>query len=256
MLITNDLSLSEFPNRLLEIIKYPDHNAPWFILELFFIQLVYFICCALNMLFKGRRTILWILFVLSVPSVVIVNKFVGNIFEGAFAYINWIYLLLFYIGHIMQTQEINNEKTQGIIAFGGLVVFIALQSSFSFSDKSLLNMVLKGVLSLVFSICAHYSVRIACDIVSKDIKKTLNFIGKHTLEIYVTHYYIVIVFPYQWIATTDMYAVPLFMIVLVVVLTFVIPLVLLLSETLKNIPFLSLLLYGKSSNAKTNQGCN
>lgn len=197
---------------------------------------------------------LWLLFLISVPSVVFLIKLVGTFCEGGFAFINWIYLLLFYIGHIMQTLEVNNEKKKDIIAFGGLVVFIALQSSFTFSDKSLLNMLLKGFLSIVFSICAHYSVRLACKIVSKDIKKTLNFIWKHTFEIYVTHYYIVIVFPYPWIATVDIHAIPLFMIVLVVVLILVIPLVLLLSETLKIFPFLSMLLYGKSS--RVNQGCN
>lgn len=242
-MILNDIKIIEIGEKLLLNLKDPSNNAPWFIFQLFFIQIVYFICCALCSKATKKST-LPVFLLLSLPVVICV-LYIKKCFIGpGYTWISPNYLLLFILGHLVQTFELKQRwyKIMALICF---IIFVLVVPLFDFhSDLFLTRMIIKNITKISFSLFAYSLMRLEYQTINEHIKNGVNYLGRHTLEIYLTHFYLIIVFADQWIDTGLMNNIPLF-IALFIVAVIISYLTVMVSEILKLIPAMSFLLYGK-----------
>lgn len=237
-----DISITDLPGRFLQIIQYPD-NSVWFLLFLFFIQVVYFICCALTANAKGNNTRLIVL-LCSLPIVVLLLYIEKKFLGPEFIWISPEYLLLFIIGHIIQTINIKDSYVSPLIFFSFLL-FVIIVPLFDFWQSNLFKIrVIKVLTSISFSLFAYYIVKMQYNNLNIKLTKYVVFLGTHTLEIYVTHYSIVQICMAPWLFTGTINTIPLFMIILLLSVPICF-LVVFITEVLKKIPGLSLVLYGQ-----------
>lgn len=242
LLLFKDLAITELPQRLLDIFKNPSDDAPWFLFELFFIQVVYYICCAL---FKDKGR--WMLSVGLMLVVVVITglmlikmRYIGHGY-------NWIepnYFLLFVMGHFAQTLEWKDKWGKPVT----LVCFITFLLIFPYFDLHAEGMIrktiIKSIASATFSVFVYLIVRESYSSIKNWITTFVNYLGTHTLEIYLTHSCVVAVCVKPLIDTSELNAIPLFMIVFLTSIP-ICYLVIKMSDVLKMIPAMSLLLYGK-----------
>ena len=245
LLLFKDLAITELPQRLLDVLKNPSDDAPWFLFELFFIQVVYYICCAL---FKDRGR--WMLSGGLILAVVVVTglmllkmRYIGHGY-------NWIepnYLLLFVMGHFAQTLEWKNKWEKLII----LICFITFLLVFPYFDPQAEGMIRKTIIKTIasasFSVFVYLIVRGTYYSIKKGTTTFVNYLGTHTLEIYLTHSCVVAVCVKPLIDTSELNAIPLFMIVFLASIP-ICYLVIKMSDVLKMISAMSVLLYGKICN--------
>ncbi len=124
LLIIKDISIIDIWQKLLLNLKKPSVDAPWFIFQLFFIQIVYFIGCSICKKTSNKYT-LPIVLLCCVPLLTgllwLKKSFIGT----GYVWINPEYMLLFVIGHIVQTCELNEKMTKlGI--FISFMVFLII----------------------------------------------------------------------------------------------------------------------------------
>lgn len=248
-LSVSQIDILAIPERVLQILSNPSLNAPWFLFQLFFIQVIFFICCTLNSI-VGNKIPLYLTFFISIPIVVIL-QWLSNRFLGVGgAWLSRTYLILFYLGVVAQSVEIKAGLIRPIV-FICFLVFVLIAPLYNIlSDNDVLKEIIKTISSITFSFVCYYIVKYKYQKTSPKVKNLINYYGTNTLEIYVTQFCIVTVCQSQWIETGTMNSVPLFLIVLIVSIpiTYV---VLKISEILKMIPYMSLLLYGKNDNFET-----
>lgn len=242
ILLLSELTITDLPHRLLDILKNPSDNAPWFLFELFFIQLVYFVCCTL---FKDRKK--WMLSAgLLLAAIIFAGLMLLKMRYIGHGY-NWIepnYLLLFVMGHFSQTIEWNQKWIKPIV----LICFVIFLLVFPYFDLQAEGMIRKTIIKTIasasFSVFVFLIVRESYNNIKNRTATFVNYLGTHTLEIYLTHSCIVAICVKPLIDTTGLNAIPLFMIVFLVSIP-ICYLVIKMSDLLKMIPAMSLLLYGK-----------
>ena len=233
-----------WPERILEIIKDPTINAPWFIFSLFWIQVTYFVCCAVCEKAKNKNVLAIVLFssVLIVTMLLFVKK---QIIGSGFTWVWPGYLFMFLLGHFIQTLEIK-LLIQKIITVLSLVLFIVSFPLFDFhSDNAMRMEAIKIISSMAFSLFAYYLAKNNYQMIMEKHSSFVNHLGTHTLEIYLTHYVIIRICCNHLIDTSMINSVPLFFMVLLLSILFCV-LVISISGVLKTVPLLSILLYGKS----------
>lgn len=225
------------------ILRNPSHGAPWFIINLFSIQFVYFLCCALCHKYKEKgNLILPIVLLCSVPVVLGLLQWKkvlwGVITPG--------YLTMFILGHITQTFELKRQLVRPLI----IVCFLAFLIIAPYYDVNMDNAKIregiKLIASVFFSIFAYLIVKHVFSEIDVRVRRFVNYLGSHTLEIYLTTLMLGIhqIYLDPWIDTDTMNSITLFLIVLVLTIPtcFV---VVKLSDALMTIPLMRLLLYGK-----------
>lgn len=245
--LLGDISIADLPRVLFNLIRYPDQGAPWFIFQLFFIQLVYFIFCAF---FSRCRSILLfhVALLFSVPLVFLLLFLKKEYLCQGFSLMNPGYLLMFILGHITQQShfaQINNRYTR-ILTFIIFSLFIIIVPIFDFHSDSLIKGEgLKIITSFLFSVFAYLLIKNNYPFSFK-LNMMMNKLGTHTLEIYLTHFCLISVFATPWIETDSIQCIPLFLLVLLTAIP-ICYLAIYLSIVLRRIPFLSILLYGKKA---------
>lgn len=233
---------------IIEIIKDPSKNAPWFIFSLFWMQVIYFACCAMCEKTKNKNmlTIVLLSSVLIVTMLLLVKKlYLGSNFT-------WVwpgYLFMFLLGHFVKMLEIKS-LIQKIITVLSLALFIVSFPLFDFySDNGMRMGVVKVISSMAFSLFAYYLIKNNYQVINEKFSSFVNYLGTHTLEIYLTHYIIIRIICNNLIDTSMINSIPLFFIVLFISIP-VSVLVINISGVLKQVPLLSILLYGKPNKNK------
>ena len=242
-LISMGSGVEDFPHRLLSIIKNPCDNAPWFLCELFVIQIVFFVFCAITSNKVGKYALPFSL-ILSIPAIVLLLELKKSLIGLGYNWITPQYLFMFILGVFVKLKQLkpNLEKVLSVVS---LLVFIVVVPFFDFNmENSLRREIIKLIVSISFSICAYFTIKNSYHILVKQVTSFVNYLGSHTLEIYVTHFYVIKISVLPWIITNGINSFPLFLIVLLVSLP-VSYLVIQVSNAFKLIPTLSLLLYGK-----------
>lgn len=243
LLIINNISLVDIWHKLLLNLKKPSVDAPWFIFQLFFIQIVYYLGCSIC----ERTTKKYALPIVLLCSVPLLTGFLwlkkGFIGTG-YVWINPEYLLLFVLGHIAQTNEIN-EKITKIGIFISFMVFLFTYPFFDFqSGDSLTNQLIRIVASISFSLAIYWLVKMHFSSINEKARYLINYLGTHTLEIYLTHFCIINLASYKWIDTGLMNSIPFFLVLMIASIPICL-IVIVISDILKAIPAMSVLLYGK-----------
>lgn len=242
-LILNRISILELPSKLLSMLKYPSEDAPWFIFELFFIQLIYFISCAICSKSKDNYTL---------PSVLIVAVvFVSGIillkmkyYGSGYTWVEPQYFLIFVIGHMAQTLEWKPKYIKPLILLSFLL-FIITVPLFDFNAEGVIKKtVIKTITSVSFSMMAYLLIREQYNSIKGRVSTFVNYLGTHTLEIYLTHSCLVGFYSFQWINTINMNAIPLFVTVFLIAIPISV-LTIKISDIIKKIPLMPLFLYGK-----------
>lgn len=236
--LLNGADMRELPERLLLILQYPDRGA-WFLIHLYIIQILYFICCTIHNSCNNK----YMFYI----SALLVSGIVCILLKNYGVLYRWIkpeYVALFFIGHI--AQRINWTKLFfyiNPIILSCLIGFTIIAPKFDFTES---GMTIKLLCSIFFSLFMYLLVRTEYDNIPARVTRRVNFLGKNTLEIYLTHYYFVILCVTPWINSEIIKPIPLFTIVLFlsVIICF---LVVVMADCLKFIPWLSLILYGKSN---------
>jgi len=234
--LLNGTDIRELPERLLLILQYPDRGA-WFLIHLYIIQLLYFIYCSIYNIYSSKFVFYTsALMILGIICVIFMNC------ELLYRWLNPAYVAMFFIGHF--TQRFNWDKIVyciNPIILLCLIGFTLLSPKFDFSESMLM---IKLLCSIFFSLFMYLLVRSKYDYISDRVKRYVNYLGNNTLEIYLTHYYIVILCVTPWLNSEMMNAIPLFIIVLFisVVLCYFVAFI---AACLKTVPYLSFILYGK-----------
>ena len=214
VVVLNENSMSVIPIRFVEILKYPDHGAPWFLLHLFFIQLVFFLCCALTK--RGNiNKIRTVVLLLSVPLILSFLYFKSFFIEG-YTWIDPVWLLLFILGSIIKKIEINDRMARLIVVFF-FTVFLIFVPHYDYQMKDFVERnLIKMITSVTFSIFAYELIKVSYDKIGNIEKKVINYLGTNTLEIYVTHFLLIRIVAHPWVETGTMNAIPLFLILFLV----------------------------------------
>ena len=105
--------------------------------------------------------------------------------------------------------------------------------------------VLKLICSASFSISAYFVVKSGYEFFSTRWTSPINYLGKNTLEIYLTHFFVVEICTFTWIDVSNVNAIPLFVILFLVSIPVGL-LVVGMANVLKAIPYLSLFIYGRT----------
>ena len=125
------------------------------------------------------------------------------------------------------------------------LIFAMTAPNFEFQSS---NMLLKGMSSVSFSVFVYLLVKKTCSSIEIKTKTLVNYLGQHTMEIYLTQFCLVQICSSQWIDTGIVNGIPLFMMVLLSIPISL--LVVKVSDVLKAIPAMPLLLYGKNHRNK------
>ena len=242
-MIVTGTGVEDFPLRVLTIIKNPSDNAPWFLCELFVIQIVFFVCCSITANKKGKYALPSSL-IISIPTIVIILLLKKFLIGSGYTWITPLYMFMFILGVFVRLKHLkpNMEKVLSVVS---LLVFIVIVPYFDFHmEDTLRRDIIKLVASISFSLCTYLTIKNSYSYLSEHVTGFINYLGTHTLEIYVTHFCIIKVCVAPWINTNLINSFPLFLIIFLVSLP-VGYLVIQVSNFLKIIPTLSLLLYGK-----------
>lgn len=245
-LTVNTINIGSFwwlPQRILSILRAPCLNAPWFLFSLFFIQQVFYICCALSNKTK-QKYILPLLFLISAIIIKMLQSPVDALLGITYPYIPVNYLLLFYLGYLMQSTNLNVVISR-VICFTFFLIFIIVTPIYDFfSTNDFYKDVIQLLSSITFSVFLYLVVKNKYEGINSIITKATNYLGRNTLEIYITHYSIIIVFSKPWIDVSGMNSITLFLLVMIVsvIVSYV---VVTISKALKSIPYIPLILYGK-----------
>ncbi len=240
--IVNSVHYSDIPCRFVEIFSQPDNQSPWFLLYLFCIQIVFFVCCALSAKSRIKYARLFVLFT-SIPVVFTVlflkNKFV----TPYFVWISPDYLLLFLLGFLVQTYTNNDNRVKYVVLLCS-IAFIYYAPQYDFYHYSSQMRIIKIIVSISFSFAVFYVAKFAFSESGEWTRKILRILGTNTLEIYVSHYYFVQFYPQPWIDAGLINVIPL----LVLVFLISIPVSLFIVKVacvFKKVPGLALLLFGQ-----------
>ena len=240
----NRISILELPSKLLSMLKYPSEDAPWFIFELFFIQVIYYLCCAICSKSKNKYSLpsVLIIAVFFVSGIILIKmKFFGS----GYTWIEPQYCLMFVIGHMAQTIEWKPKYIKPVILLSFLL-FIVTVPFFDFNAEGVIKKTaVKTITSVSFSMKAYLIIREQYSNIRERISTFINYLGTHTLEIYLTHSCLVAFSSVQWINTGAMNSIPLFMAVFILAIPISV-LTIKITDIIKTIPLMPLLLYGKT----------
>ena len=176
---------------------------------------------------------------------------------GDYTYISPDYLLLFIFGHFVQTYNIKEKYSLPLITLSFLL-FVILVPYFNFWQSDTTNIrTVKILTSTLFSFAVYYMIKLQYSNFSYKVTRNVCYFGSHTLEIYVTHYCLIQICSSPWINTEAINPIPLFVIIFIMALPICL-IVVFISEALKMVPGLSLILYGQikkrySKNLNKNQ---
>ena len=240
--VLKDLNINEIPSRFILIFRNPDRGA-WFLLFLFCIQIIFFICCAITSRAKNRYTRVLTLLV-SVPVIVVTLYLKKRIIGSDFTWVIPEYLLLFIFGYLAQASD-SIRKYSISVPIIGFIVFVFVAPLFDFSESSSIVMrLIKLLASTAFSVTSYSIVRSYYGEIHKRATTIINYLGTHTLELYVTQYCIIQICASPWLSVSTVNVIPLFvwLILLSVPISFII---IGISSILKCIPGMPLLLYGE-----------
>lgn len=240
--IFRDLCLNDTPSRFILIFRNPDRSA-WFLLFLFCIQIIFFICCATTSKAKHKYTRVLTL-LLSAPVIVAILYLKKKLIGSDFTWVIPEYFLLFVLGYIAQASD-SLKKFSIVVPLVGTIVFVFVVPLFDFSESgSTMMRLIKLLASTAFSVTSYTIVRYYYDVFYTKATIIINYLGTHSLELYVTQYCIIQICISPWLFVSNVNAIPLFVCVLIVSVptSFII---IGISSVLKLIPGMQLLLYGK-----------
>ncbi len=241
-LVFNTSCCSDIPCRFVEIFRRPDNQSPWFLLYLFCIQIVFFVCCALSTKIRYKYTRLFILLV-SLPFVAAIMYLKNNYVTPFFVWISPDYLLIYIVGVIVQTYSPKESRFNFVVLLC-FIAFIYFAPKFDFYHYSYQMRAIKIIASISFSIVVYYIVKTTYSGIEGRVLNNLRILGTNTLEIYVSHYFFIQFFPQPWIEIGLLNVIPLFVLVFLVS----IPLSLFVVKVayiLKQVPGMSLVLFGQ-----------
>lgn len=167
----------------ISLLKHPDEGL-WFLIVLFCIQIYYYIACLIgnllkrfNMKFSGD--IIGMFFVLSVLT--IVTRYIGTS-----QYISLQYTLMFFVGcFILKFRILDNAFINAIL----LLIFAIIVPYYDFISSPTIFRIFTGIF-------ASLPIIHICKVTAESsgrVSPFLNF-GRHSLEIYATHYCIILGF--------------------------------------------------------------
>lgn len=240
--VINKSCYSDIPWRFVEIFRQPDNQSPWFLLYLFCIQIVFFVCCALSANIKWQYSRIFFLLV-TLPFVTAILYFKNNYVTPFFVWISPDYLLIYILGVIVQTY-LYKEYIFKYVVLLCFIIFVYYAPKYDFYHYSYQMRAIKILASISFSIIVYYVAKTVYCELGEIIRKNLRILGTNTLEIYVSHYYFIQFFPQPWIEIGLLNEIPLFF----MVLGSSIPLSLFIVKVtyiLKQVPGMSLVLYGQ-----------
>lgn len=241
-LFVKDLSFTEIPTRIYLFLQYPDKSV-WFLLFLFVILVIYYLCCAIFNSLKNK----WVLPTLllsTVPLLTVLLHLKDSFIGSAFTWCSPVYLSMFLMGHFVQSFSESSNQSFKVIIPVSLCAFILIVPLYDFSNPGVSMSVIKLVCSSLFTWPLYFLIKSKYDCIGSGIKKAINYLGTHSLEIYVTHYYIIWICVGTWLDVDRMNAIPLFLIVLLI--SFVVSYaVTFIAQAIKAVPGMSLILYGK-----------
>jgi len=241
LLLNKQVGGADYVTNYLQILKYPDQSM-WFLLFLFFMQLVFFVCCALSGNIK-KKIIRTMIILLSVVGVAAIRILKGLFVEG-YTWIFEDYYLLFCLGFFVQKMKWDSKLMKSLV-FICFLLFVAVAPLFDFNQGGEYTMrMIKIVSSASFSVVLYYILVSTWNNISIRMSKLLAFLGTHTLEIYVTHYALAIMLVTPLIDVSMVNGIPLFFAVMAVSIPLCC-LVIKISDVFKTIPLLAFLLYGK-----------
>ncbi|UKK65183.1 acyltransferase family protein [Prevotella communis] len=242
------LNFLEIPKRLFVILKDPYIDAPWFLFELFFIQIIYYICCTVSSGCKNRLGLNASL-LLSVPVIVILLLIKHRLIGSGYSWVNPMYLCCFIWGHMVQTySDIKiNEKLNMLIIFIAALFFFCIVPFYDFKmEPAYYREAIKLTCSVLFSLVAYAIVKHYYSNIPAKVQGLYNYLGTHTIEIYLTHFCVISICLKCCLDTSMINSIPLLLALYVISIPFAL-LTIKISDIIKAIPFLSLLLYGKKS---------
>jgi len=224
-------SISDSLLQLKLLVSHPD-RGPWFLFTLFIIQTAYLsVRLAVPYFRKHIRLAEYFLMVALIALIGVIGMLTHN------NYINPYYSIAFFAGYYYKKQF--DGECKNYILFVVFVLFAILSLKFDFYSSWGGNKMIIGLLaSLLMIRISKQSI-----IIFPQISEKIEWLGRNTLEIYVTHIPIIQLSD-GYIDTRNILPVPLFVIVLflsIVVATIMVK----TSEIISSIPYLRLLFYGK-----------
>lgn len=229
--------------KLYDLLKQPD-KGPWFILTLFFIQVWFLILSLIGNMSKRNPLLLETM----AAVIIIAGCYLGERITNSSYYFSYQYTICFLVGYFVnryfsnylapQKNDGNNKWTSLVIYFSFLA-FWFLSTRFDFWNSP---GVMRMAAGLAVSLCVIYIAQ-RIDVTKYFSTRLLSLIGRHTLEIYVTHYY-VIVFLFHHINVSQVRPIPLF-VVTIIISTFISVLVVFFAKIISYMPFMDTILYGK-----------
>ncbi len=241
-LFVNDLSFTEIPTRIYLFLQYPDKSV-WFLLFLFIILVIYYLCCTISNSLNYKWALPTLL-LSTVPLLTVLSRLKDSFIGPAFTWCSPVYLSMFLMGHFVQTFTDSSNRSFKFLIPVSLCAFILIVHLYDFSSPGVRMSIIKLICSSLFTLPFYLLIKSRYHCIGSSIQKAINYLGTHSLEIYVTHYYIIWISVGTLLDVDRMNAIPLFLIVLLV--SFVVSyIVTFIAQALKAIPGMSLLLYGK-----------
>lgn len=229
--------------KLYDILKQPD-KGPWFVLTLFFIQLWFLIISLVGN--RGERNPL--LLETAVAILIIAGCYAGERITQNSYYFNYQYAICFLSGYfinryfsdyIAPKNSLDRNTWTSLVICVSFLVFWFFSTRFEFGNSPGLMRMTAG---LAISLCVVYVAQ-RIDVSKYHTTRLLSLIGRHTLEIYVTHYFVV-VFLFHHINVSQVRPIPLF-VVTIIISTFISVLVVFFAKIISYMPFMDTILYGK-----------
>lgn len=224
--------ISESLLQLNLLVTHPD-RGPWFLFTLFIIQAAFLGVRLCVSYFKECEQLAeYFLVVFFIVLIGIIGMMTHN------NYINPYYSMAFFAGYFYNKKLAGECKNY--ILFVSFVLFAILSPKFNFNTSWGGYKMIIGLLASLLMI----SISKQSTIIFPQLSEKIEWLGRNTLEIYITHIPIIHLFN-SYIETGSVLPAPLFLIVFFIsVIVAVITVK--LSEIISSIPYLRLLAYGKN----------
>ena len=225
-----DNVITTFPTVLREMFL-PPFNGYWFLLYLYIIQLMFLAACFLSY---------WLSFLVSdkfkrdVCAYVIISVLMFPIYE---------YALFFIIGYFLQKygEKLLEDRIFCSISFVLFLVLFCFVGEKEESSDTIIHFSTALTASL-FLITILWNLQ-RKGMLHGSFAQLLSYLGKNSLEIYLVHYYLIWICKDCLLPVSDIHAIPLYVIVFVVSIA-VCWLCCKIADILKQVPYMSMLLFG------------